>query len=72
MERASLMWNYGKTGAVISGAVSAVGTAAAALLGGWDRALQGLLLFMALDFALGVLAAVKNRGRTAKLPSGAA
>ncbi len=56
----NVLWSYGKEGAAVSGVVSAVGTALVALMGGWDRPLKALLLFMAMDFALGVLAAAKN------------
>ena len=59
-ERLKILWTYGSKGAVISGAVSAVGTALVAMLGGWDQPLKALLLFMVMDFVLGVLAAVKR------------
>ncbi len=55
-----VLWSYGGQGAVISGLVSLVGTVATSLLGGWDQTLQTLLLFMGMDFLLGVLAAAKK------------
>ena len=59
-KRWNVLWSYGEEGAALSGAVSAAGTLLVALLGGWDQPLKALLLFMALDFVLGVLAAAKN------------
>lgn len=56
-----LLWNYGVRGAALSSAVSLIGTGAMALFGGWDKPLKGLLLFMGMDFVLGVLAAMKNK-----------
>lgn len=56
----NVIWSYGKVGAVISTAVSALGTAAVGLFGGWDKALQTLIFFMVMDFVLGTLAAMKN------------
>lgn len=38
-------------------ALAAVGSAAAGALGGWDAALQTLLLFMAMDYLTGLLVA---------------
>ncbi len=61
MRKGNLFWNYGRAGARISGLVSAMGTGAVALLGGWDRPLKALLLFMVMDFLLGVLAAAKGK-----------
>ncbi len=59
-KRWTVLWSYGSTGAALSSAVSAVGTALMTLVGGWDQPLKALLLFMALDFVLGVLAAAKH------------
>ncbi len=53
-------WSYGGTGAAISGAAAAIGTWITARLGGWDEALMLLVGCMALDFAIGFLAAGKN------------
>lgn len=56
----SLGWNYGGLGASLSGLVAAVGTGLNWWLGGWDLMVQGILVFMAMDFVLGFLAAAKN------------
>ena len=56
----TVLWSYGREGAALSGVVSAVGTAVLSLVGGWDQPLKALLLFMLLDFILGVLAAAKH------------
>ena len=55
-----ILWTYGGKGAAISGVISLAGTALSALVGGWDQPLKALLLFMFLDFILGVLAAAKH------------
>ncbi len=55
-----IVWSYGTKGIELSSVVSVIGTGAVALFGGWDKPLKGLLIFMAMDFALGVLAAMKN------------
>ena len=57
----NILWTYGSKGALISGAVSAIGTTLVAFLGGWDQPLKALMLFMLMDFIMGVLAAVKNK-----------
>lgn len=46
---------------VAFGAVSAIGTAATAWLGGWDVALKVLIVGMVFDYVTGVLAAAKRR-----------
>jgi len=56
----NVLWSYGGGGACVSGMLSAVGTALVSFLGGWDKPLKALLLFMVMDFVMGVLAAVKN------------
>lgn len=56
----NLVWSYGRLGLDISAIVAAVGTMVTNLLGGWDTALPTLCMFMALDFVLGVLVAIKN------------
>jgi toxin secretion/phage lysis holin len=45
----------------LSSAVAGLGTAITAWLGGWDAALQALVLFMVLDYITGLLAAVWHR-----------
>jgi toxin secretion/phage lysis holin len=45
----------------IGGIVAAVGLAVSDWLGGWDNALQLLLLLMAIDYATGVLGAWKTK-----------
>lgn len=42
------------------GIVAAIGTAISAYFGGWDTALQLLLLLMVLDYGTGLLGAIKN------------
>ena len=59
-KRWTVLWSYGTEGAALSGVVSAVGTTVLSLIGGWDQPLKALLLFMLLDFVLGVLAAAKQ------------
>lgn len=56
MEKLNL-WSYGAEGAGIAGAVAAAGTALSISLGGWDRMVQALVIFMAADFVLGFAAA---------------
>ena len=53
----------GATGkeAAAGGTIAAIGTGLAAALGGWDIALQILLYCMALDYATGFLAALKEK-----------
>lgn len=63
----NVIWSYGEGGACFSAAVSALGTAMVSLLGGWDQPLKALVLFMVLDFVLGVLAAIKNAKLDSKL-----
>jgi len=41
--------------------VAASGTVATTWLGGWDKALQALVLCMILDYTFGLLGAIKNR-----------
>ncbi len=60
-------WSYGGMGAAISGGVAAIGTWITARLGGWDEALMILVGCMALDFAIGVLAAGKNGQLNSKI-----
>lgn len=45
----------------LGGAIAAIGTALAAVLGGWDISLQILLYAMVLDYATGFLAAAKEK-----------
>jgi toxin secretion/phage lysis holin len=40
---------------------SVIGTSISALLGGWDMLIQALVIFMAIDYVTGVLAAIKNK-----------
>lgn len=56
----NIFWSYGKEGAGFSAAVAVVGTTASAVIGGMDKMLLALIAFMALDFALGFLAAWKD------------
>jgi toxin secretion/phage lysis holin len=42
-------------------AIAAVGTAASAWLGGWDAALKVLVVMMVVDYATGLLGAIKNK-----------
>ena len=44
--------------AVVCGAIGAVGSFIAQLLGGWDHAVITLILFMAVDFATGLACAI--------------
>ena len=53
------LWNYGAEGAGISAVVAAAGTVFSACLGGWDKMVQALVIFMAADFVLGFTAAGK-------------
>ncbi|MDD2954954.1 MAG: phage holin family protein [Oscillospiraceae bacterium] len=55
-----LLWSYGGEGAKISTAVAAVGTAVTWWLGGWDNMIVTLVVFMGLDFLLGILSAAKS------------
>lgn len=43
--------------ATLCGAVGAVGSALACLMGGWDSSLQTLLIFIAIDYITGLLVA---------------
>ena len=54
-------WNYGNEGLTISSVFALVGTFLSWALGGFDKMLQALILFMVLDFLLGFLAAWKGR-----------
>ena len=63
----NVLWSYGSEGAVVSGVVSAAGIAFVSLAGGWDQPLKALLLFMLLDFILGVLAAIKRAELNSKV-----
>ena len=56
-----LVWNYGSDGAKYSGVIALIGTFFSWSLGGFDKALLALMLFMVLDFLLGFLAAWKNK-----------
>ena len=61
MEKLSaLFWSYGLEGAELSAVLSALGTLLTGIFGDWDNMLQSLILFMALDFILGFLAACKS------------
>lgn len=53
------------------GAMAAAGAAVCNALGGWDSALQALLLFMALDYITGLVCAVVFK-KSVKTQSGAA
>lgn len=57
-----------KTNKIVSATVAIVGSCANYLWGGWDVALKTLLLFMLLDYILGVMCGTKNK----KLSSGIA
>lgn len=59
--RTNLLWSYGAQGAGISAVVAAVGLFISNRLGGWDQMVQALVIFMAVDVLLGLLAAFKNR-----------
>ena len=50
-----------KTNRTISAIVAIFGSAANYLWGGWDVALKTLLLFMLLDYILGVTCGIKNK-----------
>lgn len=50
-----------KTNRTISAIVAIFGSAANYLWGGWDMALRTLLIFMALDYILGVTCGIKNK-----------
>jgi len=50
-----------KTNRTISAIVAIFGSAANYLWGGWDMALKTLLLFMLLDYILGVMCGTKNK-----------
>ncbi len=50
-----------KTNRIISAIVAIFGSAANYLWGGWDMALRTLLIFMALDYILGVTCGIKNK-----------
>lgn len=41
--------------------IAAIGTVGSACLGGWDRGLRALVWCMALDYAFGLLGAIKNK-----------
>jgi toxin secretion/phage lysis holin len=41
--------------------MAAVGTVLSACLGGWDRGLQALVYCMIIDYAFGLLGAIKNK-----------
>ena len=45
----------------ICAAIGIVGGAIASLLGGWDTALQTLIIFMAIDYITGLMCAVADR-----------
>lgn len=57
-----------KTGICTS--IGALGSVVAALFGGWDAALQTLLIFMGIDFAMGIILAGVFR-KSGKSESGA-
>ena len=57
----NVFWNYGNQGAKFSATIATVGTALNALLGGFDVMIKGLILLMAVDFILGILAAIKDK-----------
>ncbi len=50
-----------KINRIISGTVAVIGSCANYLWGGWDMALKTLLLFMLLDYILGVMCGTKNK-----------
>ena len=56
----NLFWNYGELGVKISAAVAAAGMLLNSCLGGWDAMVKALVAAMAIDFLLGILAAVKS------------
>lgn len=51
---------YGELGRVLGTSFAAAGTFFNWLLGGWDAMVQTLVMFMALDFILGIAAACKS------------
>lgn len=57
----NLFWNYGELGAKIAAAVAAAGTVGNLIFGGWDGMVKALVAAMAIDFLLGILAAVKTQ-----------
>lgn len=65
--KAQVWWNYGETGAWISAAVASAGTFFTGLLGGWDKMVQALIWFMAIDFALGFIASLKAHKTDSKV-----
>lgn len=52
--------DYGELGRVLGTSFAAVGTFFNWLLGGWDAMVQTLVIFMILDFILGIAAACKS------------
>ncbi len=57
----NLVWNYGGEGATLSGVLAVVGTFLNWWFGGFDEMVQALIICMAIDFALGFLAAAKSK-----------
>lgn len=55
--------------ATLCGTLGIIGAAIAALLGGWDMALQALIVFMAIDYFTGVVVAAVFK-KSAKTDSG--
>ena len=46
---------------IVSGIIAGIGTAVNYLFGGWDMALRTLVLFMVLDYILGVICGFKEK-----------
>ena len=57
----NLVWSYGSEGAAVSGMLAAAGTFLNWWVGGFDKMVRALITCMAIDFALGFLAAAKLR-----------
>lgn len=45
----------------LSAIISVIGTTISSLLGGWDTAIQFLIVFMILDYATGIMQAIKTK-----------
>lgn len=59
------MENLSTIKVTIFGVLSAIGSGIAYICGGWDTAMQTLVVFMAIDYALGItLALTKRSGKT--------
>ena len=57
----NVFWNYGGEGFAMSTVLAVIGTTINAALGGFDRMLYALMIFMVLDFVLGFMAACKEK-----------